>query len=119
MNCDFGDWCEYSSSVSDKKETNMAVMRNVDGTELMVDCRCGCDDGVRIRIDADYPDMYCFVSYTNGAFYRDQDETLWGTIKKKAKKIWAILRNKDYYYSEICMNKSEFEEFRKYINEVE
>lgn len=35
------------------------------------------------------------------------------------KKIWAIIRNKDYYYSEICMTRKDFETFREYINEVD
>jgi hypothetical protein len=96
----------------------MAVMKNKDCTELMVDCHCGCDEGIRIRIDHDYPDDYCFVSYTNGRFYAEQGETIWGILTKKFEKIWAIIRNKDYYYSEITMTKDEFETFREYINSV-
>ena len=96
----------------------MAVLKNGDGTELLVDCSCGCNDGYRFRIDKDDFDYYCFMSYTNGAFYRDQDDTFWRVLRKKLKKIWAIIRNKDYYYGEVVMTKSDFEEFRKYINEV-
>ena len=29
----------------------MAVLKNKDGTELLVDCNCGCDNGMRFRID--------------------------------------------------------------------
>lgn len=96
----------------------MAVLKNKDNTEFLVDCNCGCNDGVRFRIDKDDFDYYCFMSYTNGNFYRDQDETLWKVFCKKLKKIWAIIRNKDFYYAEVMMNKDEFNEFKEYINNL-
>lgn len=96
----------------------MAVLRNLDGTEMLVDCHCGCDEGIRFRIDKDDMDYYCFMSYTNGNFYREQGETLLGVIGKKLRKVWAIIRNKDFYYAEVTMTKAEFEEFRKYVNNV-
>ena len=96
----------------------MAVLKNKDNTEFLVDCNCGCNDGVRFRIDKDDFDYYCFMSYTNGNFYRDQDETLWRVFYKKLKKIWAIIRNKDFYYAEIMMNKDDFNEFKEYINNL-
>lgn len=96
----------------------MAVLKNTDGTDLLIDCCCGCDEGIRFRIDVDDFDYYCFMSYTNGNFYTEQGDTLWGVWRKKFKKIWAILRNKDYYYSDITMTKDEFEMFREYINRV-
>lgn len=96
----------------------MAVLKNKDNTEFLVDCNCGCNDGVRFRIDKEDYDYYCFMSYTNGNFYRDQDETLWKIFCKKLKKIWAIIRNKDFYYAEIMMNKDEFYEFKEYINNL-
>jgi hypothetical protein len=97
----------------------MAVLKNKDGTELLVDCCCGCDEGIRFRIDKDDLDYYCFITYTNGNFYREQGDTIFGVLYKKLKKIWAIIRNKDFYYSEVTMNKREFDEFRKYINSME
>lgn len=96
----------------------MAVLKNVDGTEMLVDCCCGCDAGIRFRVDKNDFDYYCFMSYTNGKFYRDQGDTLFGVLSKKLKKIWAIIRNKDFYYAEVVMTKDDFEEFKKYINEV-
>ena len=96
----------------------MAVLKNKDNTEFLVDCNCGCNNGIRFRIDKDDFDYYCFMSYTNGNFYRDQDETLWKVFYKKLKKIWAIIRNKDFYYAEVMMNKDEFNEFKEYINNL-
>ena len=96
----------------------MAVLKNKDGTELYIDCCCGCDTGIRFRIEpfSDDLDYYCFMSYTNGNFYNEQDEKVLKVLYKKLKKIWAIIRNKDYYYADITMTKDEFNEFREYIN---
>ena len=97
----------------------MAVMKNKDGTEMYIDCNCGCNDGVRLRIHKDDLKYYCFWTYTNGNFYSEQGETCWRVIGKKLKKIWAIIRNKDFYYSDVLMTRDEFNEFRDYINSIE
>ena len=97
----------------------MAVLKNKDNTELYIDCNCGCNDGIRIRVHKDDFDYYCFWTYTNGNFYTEQCETVWRIFRKKFEKIWAILRNKDFCYSDILMTKDEFNEFREYINSIE
>ena len=97
----------------------MAALKNKDGTELYIDCNCGCNDGIRIRINKDEFDYYCFWTYTNGNFYTEQCEAIWKIFRKKFEKIWAIIRNKDFYYSDVVMTKTEFEEFREYINSIE
>ena len=96
----------------------MAVLKSKDGKEMLVDCNCGCDAGIRFRIDKYDSDYYCIMTYTNGAFYRDQDDTLLKALRKKLKKIWAIIRNKDFYYADVLMTKDEFNEFREYINSI-
>ena len=40
-----------------------------------------------------------------------------GSEQKKMKKIWAIIRNKDFYYSEIILNKKDWEAYKKWISE--
>lgn len=97
----------------------MAVLKNKDGKELYVDCCCGCNDGIRFKVDKDDDfGYYGFMTYTSGNFYGEQGETMWRVMRKKFEKIWAIIRNKDYYYSEIVMTKDEFEEFKEYINSI-
>jgi hypothetical protein len=90
----------------------MAILMSKDDEEMIVSCNCGCDEGMRIRIDKDdEDDGYAYNSYLSGKFYSEQ-----GRFKDKMKKIWAVIRNKDFYYNDICMSKKEFEEFKEWIN---
>ena len=73
---------------------------------------------IRINEDSDDDDMYCIMSYTNGKFYGEQDEKILKVLGKKLRKIWSIIINKDFYYSEVCMTKEDFKKFKAYINSV-
>jgi len=97
----------------------MAVMRSKDGKDLLVDCSCGCDNGVRIKVQPWDEESYAFITYTNGNFYRDQEDSGWRVFCKKWKKIWAIMRGKDFYYADICMSKADFQEFKDYLSSIE
>lgn len=98
------------------------ISENKEGKEeLIVTCNCGCHDALHICIDEPEPkdeyDIYAMMSYMNGNWYRDQDYSIIRVIEKKLKKIWAIIRNKDFYYSDVLMTKEDFEQFKKYINQ--
>lgn len=98
----------------------MAVLKSKDGKELLIDCDCKCSDGLRVRVDKDRDFNTCYyLIYTSGNWFRDQDETIWKVISKKLEKIWAIIRNKDYYYAEIVMDGNDFNEFKKYISSID
>ena len=81
----------------------MSVLMSEDKKELIVTCKCGCQDGIFIKVDDDDKDTDCYaiVEYTNGKWYREQGDKIFRVIGRKLKKILAIIRNKDYYYSEI------------------
>ena len=96
----------------------MPILKSEDGKDLMVSCSCGCDNGVHINIKMD-DDEYAWVTYMNGNWYRDQNKRILYIIRDKLRKIWAIIRNKDFYYSEILMTRKDFETFREYINGVD
>ena len=89
----------------------MAILKNTKNDELIISCKCGCDEGIHLKIYQD-EDEYSFMTFTNGNFYKEQGSA----FINKAKKIWAIIRNKDFYYSDICLSKREFNEFKKWIN---
>lgn len=88
----------------------MAVLKASDNSEMIISCKCGCDDGLMIKIEKDEED-YCFMTYLSGNWYKEQA----GFIKK-LKKIWAIIFNKDFYYADICMTENEFHQFKTWIN---
>lgn len=90
----------------------MSVFKNFDGNELVVSCKCGCDEGIHFEINGSEDDDYAFVTFTNGNFYTEQK----CPFIEKLKKIWAIIWNKDYYYSDIVMTRKDFEQFRKWVN---
>lgn len=85
---------------------------------IFVTCKCGCDDGVIIRIDDENKeyDHYAIMTYINANWYRDQ-RGAFGVLKWKLKKIWKIITNKDYYYSDIVMTKEDFQNFKEYVNQ--
>ena len=89
----------------------MAILETKDNKEIMILCKCGCDDGIRIKIDTEFGD-YAYMTYVSGNFYNEQNGFF-----KKLKKIWNIIRNKDFYYSDIILSKEDFEEYKKWINE--
>jgi hypothetical protein len=96
----------------------MSVLRNKDNTELLISCDCGCEQGVHIRIDKEDNDMYFLMTYINGNWYSDQNKTVRAVIREKLKKIWCIIRNKDFHYSDINMTSKDFQEFKEYINSI-
>ena len=108
------------------RRTKLAVLKSADDKDLIVTCRCGCDEGVHIRIERDDPainidpenDTLCYVTCLSSNWYRDQGKRIGYVIWDKLRKIWAIIRNKDFYYSEILMTRKDFETFREYINGV-
>lgn len=93
----------------------MSVLLNKEKNELMINCNCGCDEGIFIRIDED-PDYedYAYITYLNSHWYSEQYGA-WDVFKKKLKKIWSIIRNKDHYYSDIIMSKEDFKTFADFI----
>lgn len=95
----------------------MAVMISKDKKDLIVSCECGCDKGIYFRLEHfDDVDSLMFMSIVNGNFYRDQEMSILGVIRFKWKRIWAVIKNKDFYYSDICFSLEDFEVFKEYIN---
>ena len=97
----------------------MAVMISEDKKDLIVTCKCGCQDAIHIKIDDEDKDAdyYAIQTYMNGNWYRDQDDRVYRSIGRKLKKICAIIRNKDYYYSDVLMSCEDFKRFKEYINQ--
>lgn len=87
----------------------MSVLKNFEEDELIISCDCGCDEGIHIKIQ-ELGDSYAFMTYSSGNFYKEQ-RPFWSKLKK----IWAIIRDKDFYYSEVIMTRNDFAEFAKWL----
>jgi hypothetical protein len=108
-------WYGEKISIKLKENKIMAVLTNFEEDELVVNCSCGCDEGVHIKLDHDTEtDDYVFMVFTNGNFYKEQGHT----FSTKLRKIWAVIRNKDFYYADICMSKEDFRRFKEWVNKV-
>ena len=96
----------------------MSVMISDDKKELIVTCGCGCEEAIHLRIEPFDNDNenYIFLTYLNSNFYRDQCQSIVNVIRMKLRKIWSIIHNKDYTYSDILLSKEEFNKFKEYIN---
>lgn len=79
--------------------------------ECIVTCQCGHGEGIRVVIDKDDDDEFIYQLIMDVKWNTEQHGFFW-----KLRKIWAVIRNKDYYYSEICMTKDEFTKFRDWLN---
>jgi hypothetical protein len=95
-----------------------SILKSKDGKDLIMTCTCGCEDSIHFTIDTSDPDFYCCMSYMSGNWYRDQNESAWDVFRRKCKKIWRIIRNKDHHYSDIHMRPEDFDLFREYVNFV-
>lgn len=91
-----------------------------DKKDLIITCKYGCEDAIHIKVDGEdkEADYYAIQTYMNANWYRDQDDRIFRTIGRKLKKIWAIIRNKDYYYSEVLMSCEDFQKYKEYINQL-
>lgn len=92
----------------------MATLKSKDNLDMIIECKCGCDEGIRFRIDKD-DDYYAVMTYLSGHFYKEQ-KGVFSRLAVKLKRIFAIILNQDYYYSEVIMDKNDFDEFKKFIN---
>lgn len=100
----------------------MGVLYNKEETQLIINCDCGCEAGYHFRIEKDNTgenDSYCFCTVLSGNWYSDQDSRILVVWWKKIRKIWAILRNKDFYYADVVMTKKDFMEFKRWIGGID
>ena len=76
-------------------------------------CQCGCTNGVVLRAEDDMG-LGCDMTLVSDNYYLMQ-MTAWTRFKEKCKRIWCILRNKEYCYFSIYMAKDDLEEFKKFV----
>ena len=94
----------------------MAVLVSKNKDEVVVTCNCGCEEGVHLEV-RDWNDSdgkQAFLSLMTSKFYTDQT-TAFSRFCEKIKRIWCIIRNKEYCYFEIVMNENAIDEFKNFV----
>lgn len=87
------------------------IYQTKDNRGLVVTCSCGCNNGLVIRRDED-GDIW--MNMVQSKFYSEQ-KTLFRRIKEKVKRVWSVLRDKEYVYFDVHVKSEEFEEFQEYV----
>ena len=98
----------------------MPAFMTEDKRQLILDCKCGCDDAMKFIVDLEDADsdIIMFTTFLTGKWYAKQ-ENFRSRFMDKAKRIWRVLRNKDYCYAEQVLTKEDFRIFKEYINQFD
>ena len=92
-------------------------MRDHSNEHCGVYCSCGCGSGIVLKAEKD-GDYGYFLSLVSDKWYTSST-TAWERFKEKCKRIWCIIRNKEYYYFDICVRKKDLEEFKEFVAKME
>ncbi len=97
----------------------MSVLMTKDKKELIVTCNCGCGQSYSLIVDDDLKtdELYAFLCFMKCNFDTEYDKNPWRAFKIKLKKIWYIIKGRDYCYSDTVMTREDFEEFKRYVNQ--
>lgn len=93
------------------------IYTNKTTNEFIVNCNCGCSDGMEFKFTSDDEINQYYIDLIASKFYTEQN-TGWARFKWTVKKIWKIVRGKDFYYSEIILNEERWNEFKTAVNMI-
>lgn len=95
------------------------VFYNENETEKMVidTCNCGCGSVFHITRTTDDPEEY-YISLHSSNWY-SESTSAWDKFKTKMKRLWCVLRNKEYLYMDVCLTPQEFKEFTQKLEELQ
>lgn len=79
-------------------------------------CKCGCNNGVVLKYEQE--DGEAFLSLVASKFYMEQNNFIKRFVEK-CRRIWAVIRNKEFYYFDIWIEKEELQEFKDFVNKME
>lgn len=93
-------------------------MRENDDTEDIktMFCSCGCADGVVLKYEKG--DGEAWLSLVTDMFSVEQGNFIRRLIEK-CRRIWSVIRNKEYSYFGIWIKKEELQEFKDFVSKME
>ncbi len=95
----------------------MSVFLTEDKKEIIITCKCGCEQAFHIAMMDDWKDLdyYSFMCFMRANYDTEYSLGPWRAFKVKIKKIWSILIGKDYCYSDILMSSEDLKKLKEYI----
>ena len=103
------------------------VCSELNTNNFTVSCNCGCQEGMEFRFEketdyiTDHEDKAVteyYISLSTSKWDADQEHGF-ERLKYVLRKIWTIVRGKDFYYSEIVLTSEQWKQFKDKVNEVE
>ena len=75
-------------------------------------CKCGCGDGVILKVEKD--GVGASLQLVSSRFSSQQENSL----IEKLKRIWCIIKNKEYRYFDILIDENELKEFKDFVAQI-
>lgn len=75
-------------------------------------CKCGCGNGVVLKFDNEDDELS--VQLVSDNFYLWQNRGKM-SFREKMKRIWYIIKGKEYCYFDILIDKDELHEFKEFV----
>ncbi len=72
-----------------------------------MDCKCGCDDAIKFKVDLEDADadIIMFATLLTSKFYSKQRKLYKKICRQGKKNMGGVIRNKDYCYGEVVLTK--------------
>lgn len=80
--------------------------------EFTTFCTCGCGNGIVLK--AERVDDDTSLQLVSDLFYTMQNKGRM-SLKEKVKRIWYIIKGKEYCYFDILIDKDELQEFKEFV----
>lgn len=93
------------------------VYKTENCNSLIVNCSCRCGDGLEFTISNFNNVAEVWMTQTTYS-WNTENTTFWNRFKLKLKRLWSVLCNREYYYTEIILSKDDFSTFVEYVNEM-
>lgn len=79
-------------------------------------CKCGCGNGVILKTDND-KDLGVSLQLVSDIFYSGHNNGRY-SFKEKIKRIWYIIKGKEYRYFDIFITPKELQEFKEFVSRL-
>lgn len=83
--------------------------------EFVTFCNCGCGNGIVLK--ADNEDEEVSLQIVSDSFYIMQDKGKM-SLREKIKRIWYIVKGKEYCYFDILIGKDELQKFKEFVEKI-